>query len=126
MAYSFEVALRFSIKEIFEEAFSSHMDVLGYNRLSLSGGEQEVRGFRRDDYLISLSVTSEEHGLYRVIVHSETVPLDDLVLAAMQEAATSLLEPLCQALTGLPSQELRETLLRNLGELLTNIRRGQS
>ena len=74
MAYSFEVALQFSTKEIFEEAFSSNMDKLGYNRLSLAGGEQEVRGFRRDEHLISLSVTSEEHGLYRVIVHSETVP----------------------------------------------------
>ena len=125
VTYNFEVVLPFGAKKLFQEDFSTHMGGLRYNRMSLAGGEQKLMGFRRDDHLISLSITGEEHGLYRVVAHSETVPLDDLVLASLQEAATRLLEPFCQTLTAMPPDQLRESLLRRLGDLLNSIWRGQ-
>ncbi len=125
MAYSFEVVLTFDAKEIFQEAFFSHLGSLGFTPMSLTGGGQEVAEFRRGDDLVSLSVTGVGHGEHRLAVHSETTPVDDLVADSLREAASRLLEPFCYVLTGSDVAEFRETLSRGVEELILKIRRGE-
>ena len=93
MDYDFEVTLENRAKNLFHQAFAKHLEGLGYRQTVLGGGGQEMLGFRRDDHLISFSVYSRGHGLHKVVVHSETVPLEDLILPACRSQPTCSWSP---------------------------------
>ena len=121
MDYDFEVTLENRAKNLFHQAFAKHLEGLGYGQTVLGGGGQEMLGFRRDDHLISFSVYSRGHGLHKVVVHSETVPLEDLMLASLQESAYMLLEPFCQSWTGHKDMSFKEAIAKNIRDLMRNI-----
>ncbi len=125
MEYSFEVTLQGTAKDLFHQAFASHLETRGYIQTALGGVGQEILGFRRDDHLVSFSVSSEGHWEYKVTVHSETVAVDDLVLAVLQEAASMLIEPFCKSLTGRMETSFREPVIRGIDDLLTKVRQGK-
>ena len=122
MSYIFEVILQGTVKDLFHHAFANHMENGGYSLTHLGGGGQEILGFRLDEDLISFSVSSEGHGLYKVSIHSETVPLEDLVIDSILQSTSILINPFLQSLTGKPKASYTGKIHNSLRKFIGNIK----
>ena len=122
MSYIFEVILQGTAKDLFHHAFANHMENGGYSLTHLGGGGQEILGFRLDEDLISFSVSSEGHGLYKVSIHSETVPLEDLVIDSILQSTSILMNPFLQSLTGKPKASYTDKIHNSLRKFIGNIK----
>lgn len=121
MSYMFDVILQGTAKDLFHHAFASHMENRGYSLTHLGGGGQEILGFRLDEDLVSFSVSSEGHGLYKISIHSETVPLENLIIDSILQSASILMNPFLQSLTGKPKTNYKDKIYSSLRKLIGNI-----
>ena len=123
MPYSYEVVVESNAGELFQEALVDHLKEQGFAHMTVGGMGRSVQEFRKGDDLISLTLISEGHGQHRVVVHSDTVLLDGIIMAALREAGIRFIQPFYGAITGVKPEEFRELFLRGLGDVLSRIRR---
>ena len=98
MAKPYEAVVSKAGLELFQDSFLRYLDDSGFDHMGVGGrlGGMTAHEFRRDDHRISLSVSQEGQSHYRVVVHSDTTPVEPLVLDALTESIADFLEPFCQ------------------------------
>ena len=126
MAYSYEAVVTVAGYEMFQHAFRRYMADLKFDHMSVGGrlGGLTAYQFRRDDHLVSLSVSAEAQDGFRIVVHSDTLQVEQLVLDALTEGVADFLQPFCKTFTDRSSeavllsliQDLRDAFERILGE----------
>ena len=127
MGHTYEAVISAAGHELFQAAFVSYMEDLGFEHMPAHGrlGGVTSHEFRRKDQSIALTVAEHGQSQFEVVVHSESVPVEPLVLDALTEGVADFLEPFCETLSeGDPEQvlsslirELRESFVRVLDEL---------
>ena len=123
MAYSYEATVTNSILDIFERAFSNYMENLGFDHMSIGGrlGGHSVHEFRRNDHIVSLAHIPEGQSHTTVVVHSETVPVEQLVLDALTEGVADFLQSFCESLTDASSEEVLSSLIGSLRDAFEEV-----
>ena len=116
MAYSYEAVVSTAGLEMFREAFSSYMARLDFAHMSVGGwlGESSDHQFRRDDRILSLSTSRVGQSHVRIVVHSDTVEVEPLVLDVLTEGVADFLEPFCDTLTERNAEQILAVLVKNL------------
>ena len=116
MAYSYEAVVTIAGHAMFEDAFCRYMDTLKFDHMSVGGrvGGLRAHQFRRDDHLVSLSVSAEGHGSSRIVVHSDTLRVEQLVLDALTEGVADLLQPFCETFSDQSSEDVLHSLVQDL------------
>ena len=123
MPYSYEAVVTFAAHEMFQDAFSRYMATLKFDHMSVAGrvGGLTAHQFRRDDHLVSLSVAAEGQGSFRIVVHSDTLQVEQLVLDALTEGVADLLQTFCETLTDQSSKEILLSLIKDLRDAFERI-----
>ena len=82
MAYSYEAVVSIAGHEMFQDAFRRYMAGLNFHHMGIGGrlGGHTAHEFRRENRLVSLTVSDEGQSHFRIVVHSETVEVERLVL----------------------------------------------
>ena len=116
MAYTYETVVTIAGHEMFRDAFSRYMATLKFDQMSVGGrvGGLTALQFRRDGHLASLSVSAEGQGTSRIVVHSDTLPVEQLVLDALTEGVADFLQPFCETFTDQSSEEVLRSLVEDL------------
>ena len=106
MAYSYEAVVTIAGHEMFQDAFSRYMATLKFDHMSVGGrvGGLTAHQYRRDDHLVSLSVSAEGQGNSRIAVHSDTLRVEPLVLDVLTEGVADFLQPFCETFTDQSSE----------------------
>ena len=123
MADSYEALVSVPGREMFREAFCRYMDASNFMHMSVGGrlGGPSSHEFRRNDDLVSLSFLPEGQSHWRVVVHSNGVPVEPLVLDALTEGAADFLEPFCETLSEQSGEQILESLIRDLREAFERV-----
>ena len=116
MAYSYETVVSIAGQEMFQDGFCLYMAGLNFHHMSIGG---RLRGFvahefRRDDQLVSLAISNEGQSHCKIVVHSETIEVEPLVLDVLTEGIADFLQTFCDALTNLSSKQVLHSLIRDL------------
>ena len=116
MAYSYEAVVTIAGHEMFQHAFNRYMTALKFDHMGVGGrvGGLTAHQFRRGEHLVSLSVSGEGQGSFRMVVHSDTIPVEQLVLDALTEGVADFLQPFCETFTDRSSEEILLSLIRDL------------
>ena len=116
MAHTFEAVVSMAGRELFQDAFRSYLESLSFAHMGVGGrlGGLTADEFRRDNHLISLSVAREGQSHFRVVIHSETTPVEPLILDALTEGVADFLEPFWQSLTEKDSEDKLRSLIKDL------------
>ena len=116
MAYSYEATIPNTVIDIFERAFSNYMARLNFDHMSIGGrlGGHAAHEFRRDDHIVGLAHIPEGQSHTTVVVRSETVPVEKLVLDALTEGVADFLQSFCESLTDASSEEVIQSLIESL------------
>ena len=112
MAYSYEVSVSAAHRELFEQTFLRHVEALDFAHMHVSGlmGGATSHEFRRVDDLISLTILAEGQHRFRLVVQSETVPVEPLIVGVLVEEEAASLELYLGAL----QEEHKGRVLRSL------------
>ena len=112
---SYEAILPIAVVDIFERVMSSYMQKLDFEKLSIGSrlGGRSSYEFIRGDTIISLDESAEGQSHVRVVVHSHTVPVEQLVLDAITEGVADLMQLLLGSLSQ-PSEEILTSLIQGL------------
>ena len=123
MAYSYEAVVTVAAHEMFQDAFSRYMAALKFDHMSVGGrvGGLTAHQFRRDDHLVSLSVSAEGQGSFRIVVHSDTLEVEQVVLDALTEGVADFLQPFCETLTDQSSEAILLSLIQDLRDAFERI-----
>jgi hypothetical protein len=102
----YEAILPIAVVDIFERAMSRYMESKGFERYSIGSrlGGRSSYEFIRDDTIICLDESAEGQSRVRVVVHSQTVPVEELVLDAITEGMADLMQTLSGSMS--PTSEL--------------------
>jgi hypothetical protein len=102
------------------------MEGLGFDRMSIGGrlGAPGSHEFRRDGHLVSLTSLTEGQSMFRVLVHSDTVEVEHLVLDVLTEGVADFLEPFCETLTDRSSEQILHSLIGDLRDAFEKILSG--
>ena len=116
MAYSYEVSVATGHRELFEVAMVRYLEDRGFAHMRVGGwpGTGTSHEFRRGDDLISLSILPDGQSLFRLIVDSESVPAEPLVLDVITEGMGEALQTFCGALSDVSSRQIVESLVKSL------------
>ncbi|MDP6495509.1 MAG: hypothetical protein QGI09_08870 [Dehalococcoidia bacterium] len=116
MAYSYETVVSIAGQEMFQDAFCRYMAGLDLRHMSIGGRLMgyTAHEFRRDDQLVSLAISNEGQSHFRIVVHSETVEVEPLVLDVLTEGVANFLQPFCDALTDRSSEQVLNSLIHDL------------
>ena len=123
MAYNYEAVVTIAGHEMFQEAFSRYMAILEFDHMSVGGrvGGLTAHQYRRGDHLVSLSVSAEGQGSSRIVVHSDTLHVEQLVLDALTEGVADFLQPFCETFTDQSSEEVLRSLVQDLRDAFERI-----
>lgn len=99
---SYEVVVTVAGRQMFQEAFYDYMCGLSFACIGVGGrlGGQSSYDFRSDDGVVSLGILAEGQSHFRMVVHSETISVEPLVLDALTEGAANILQPFYENLSG--------------------------
>jgi hypothetical protein len=113
---SYEVVVSIAGRKMFQEAFYSYMCGLGFAQLGVGGrlGRQSSYDFRSDDGIVSLGISAEGQSHFRMVVHSQTIAVEPLVLDALTEGAANILQPFCESFSGTVGGETLRRLITEL------------
>ena len=117
MDYSYEAVVANAGLELFKDAFCDYMESLDFDHMSIGGrlGGRTSHEFRKGDHLLSLTVSGEGQSHFRVVVHSHTLDVEQMVLDALTEGVADFLVPFCKSLT-------QESFERILGASIQSLR----
>ncbi len=116
MSDTYEVVVDTAGRQMFQKTFLAYMGRVGFIRLGVGGrlGRLSSHEFRSDLGAVSLSALPEGQSHYRVVVHSETISVEPLVLDALTEGLADFLEPFCEGLSSLQDGRALRDLIRGL------------
>ncbi len=99
---NYEVVVTVAGRQMFQDAFYDYMCGLGFAQIGIGGrlGGPSSYDFRSDDGVVSLGILAEGQSHFRMVVHSETIAVEPLVLDALTEGAANILQPFCESLSG--------------------------
>ena len=123
MAYCYETVVSIGGLEMFQLAFCRYMEALDFDHMGVGGrlGGHKFHDFRRIDDLVSFSVSDEGQSRFRIVVHSDTVHVERLVLDSLTEGVADFLEPFCEALSDRSSQQILHALIDNLRDAFDRV-----
>ena len=112
---TYEVILPIAIVDIFERTMSRYLEKLGFERLSIGSrlGGRSSYEFIRGETIISLDESAEGQSHVRVVVHSQSVTVEQLVLDAITEGVADLMQLLLGGLSQ-PSEDILSSLISRL------------
>ena len=101
MALTYEAVVVKECRDLFLGTFWRYMERLHFAHMSIGGrlGRSATHEFRRGDHVVSVSVSGEDQNQFRVVVTSDTVPVEPLIVDALTEGVADFLEPFCRALS---------------------------
>ena len=115
MAYSYEALVRIAVFDIFELAFTTYMERVGFNHMSVGRlGDHSVHEYSSGSDLVSLTTSAESQSRVNIVVHSNTVPVEPLVLDALTEGVADFLQSFCEHLTERSSEDTLQQLIIGL------------
>ncbi len=115
MAYTYEALVRIAVFDIFELAFTTYMERVGFDHMSIGRlGSHSAHEYRSDSDLVSLTTSPESQSRLNIVVHSNTVPVEPLVLDALTEGVADFLQSFCEYLTDRTSEETLQQLIIGL------------
>lgn len=116
MTDTYEVVVTVAGRRMFQEAFYEYMCGLGFAHLSVGGrlGGQSSYDFKSDDGVVSLGIAPEGQSHFKMVVHSETISVEPLVLDALTEGAANILQPFYENLSGTAGGETLRRLITEL------------
>jgi len=87
MAHAYEVTVPMPDRALFELAFVRYLEGLGYHHMSVGGwsGGENSHEFRRGDDIVGLSIVSEGQRDCGIVIQSETVEIEPLIVDVLTE-----------------------------------------
>ncbi|MDD9995232.1 MAG: hypothetical protein OXS35_05725 [Dehalococcoidia bacterium] len=113
MSDTYEVVVDTAGRQMFQEAFYAYMTRIGFVHLSVGGrlGAQSSHDYRSDHGVVSLSTSPVGQSRYRLVIHSERISVEPLVLDALTEGAADFLQPFYESLSSTEGgQKLRDLI----------------
>jgi hypothetical protein len=100
MAHAYEVTAPMPDRALFELAFVRYLESLGYHHMSVGGwsGGKNSHEFRRGDDIVGLSIVSEGQSDCGIVVQSETVEIEPLIVDVLTEGVADSLQAFGDAL----------------------------
>ena len=100
MAHTFEAVTTVAGRDLFLEAAVQNMEQLDYTHVNLGGrlGEQMSHEFRRDGHVVTITVSGEGQSHFKLIMDSETAPVEPLVFDILTQGVADYPEPFCRVL----------------------------
>ena len=115
MAYTYEALVRIAVFDIFELAFTTYMERVGFDHMSVGRlGSHSAHEFSSGSDLVSLTTSAESQSRVNIVVHSNTVPVEPLVLDALTEGVADFLKSFCEQLTDRSSEDTLQQLIIGL------------
>lgn len=123
MAHTFEAVTTVAGKDLFLEGAVQYMEQLDYTHVNLGGrlGEQMSHEFRRDDHVVTITVSGEGQSHFKLVVDSETAPVEPLVLDILTQGVADYLEPFCQVLSEGEGEKVLSSLVDQLRTAIVRI-----
>ncbi len=122
MAYAYEALVRIAVFDIFELAFTTYMDRVGFDHMSVGRlGSHSAHEYRLGSDLVSFTTSSESQSRVNIVVHSNTVPVEPLVLDALTEGVADFLQSFCEHLTDRTSEDTLQQLITGLRDSFERI-----
>lgn len=113
MSDNYEVEVDTAGRQMFQDAFHTYMMRLGFAHLSVGGrlGVQSSHDYRSDHGVVSLTTSPVGQSRFQLVIHSETISVEPLVLDALTEGAADFLQPFYESLpTTVGGRRLRELI----------------
>ena len=100
MAHVYEVSTPMLGRAVFELAFVRYLESIGYHHLRAGGlaGSQTSHEFQRGDEFVALAIVSEGQGDCHIVVESDTVPVESLIVEVLTEGLADSLQVFGNAL----------------------------
>ena len=116
MARMYEVSTPMLGRAVFELAFVRYLESIGYHHMRAGdwAGGQTSHEFRRGDDLVALSIVPEGHRDCRIVVESDTVQVESLVVDVLTEGLADSLQVFGDALHVEDGKEKMLSLVRAL------------
>ncbi len=116
MAHTFETVTTVAGRDLFLEAAVQYMERLDYTHVNLGGrlGEQVSHEFRRDEHVVTITVSGEGQSHFKLGVDSDTVPVEPLVLDILTQGVADYLEPFCTVLSESEGEKILSSLVDQL------------
>ena len=123
MALTFEALVAKEGRDLFLETFLRYMERLHFDHMSVGGrlGDSASHEFRSGDHVVSLSVSGKDQSHYTVVVTSDTVPVEPLVVDALTEGVADFLEPFCRSLSEELYGDALESVIGNLRDAFQEV-----
>ena len=118
MSLSYETVVGIDARDLFLDTFAPYMERSGFDHMTIGGrfGRAAAHEFRRGDHLVSCSVSAENQHRFRVVVTSDTIPVEPLIADSLTEGVADFLEPFCKSLSGEGYEEVMSSLVKQLRE----------
>ena len=115
MAHTYEALVRIAVYDIFELAFTTYMERVGFDHMSIGRlGSHSAHEYSSGSGLVSLTTSAESQSRVNIVVHSNTVPVESLVLDALTEGVADFLQSFCEHLTDRSSEDTLQQLIIGL------------
>ncbi len=115
MAHTYEALVRIAVYDIFELAFTTYMERVGFDHMSIGRlGSHSAHEYSSGSGLVSLTTSAESQSRVNIVVHSNTVPVEPLVLDALTEGVADFLQSFCEHLTDRSSEDTLQQLIIGL------------
>ena len=116
MAHVYEVSTPMLGRAVFELAFVRYLESIGYHHLRAGGlaGSQTSHEFQRGDEFVALAIVAEGQGDCHIVVESDTVPVEPLVVEVLTEGLADSLQVFGNALNVGAEKEKMMSLARAL------------
>ena len=115
MAHTYEALVRIAVYDIFELAFTTYMERVGFDHMSVGRlGSHSAHEYSSGSGLVSLTTSAESQSRVNIVVHSNTVPVEPLVLDALTEGVADFLQSFCEHLTDRSSEDTLQQLIIGL------------
>ena len=127
MAYDYEAQVGIAVFDIFELAFTTYMERNGFDHMSVGRlGSHSAHEYRLGSGLVSLTTSSKSQSRVNIVVHSNTVPVEPLVLDALTEGVADFLESFCEHLTDRTSRDTLQQLIIGLKDSFGRVVEGDT
>ena len=126
MASSYEAVISIAGLEMFRDALLRYMAGLDFDHMSVGGrlGGHSAHEFKRGDQMVSLTSSQEGQSHFRMVVHSDSVDVERLVLDALTEGIADFMEPFCLALSDQSAEQILNSLIGDLRDAFERVVKG--
>ena len=115
MAYTYETVVTSTNLDLFEDALVNYMNNLDFRHTTVGGrlGGHASHEFQHGNQVITLTVSSMGQSTFRIVMDSEKVPVEPVVLRALADGIADFLKPFWNSLPPeAPNQTIESTMKR--------------